>query len=507
MADSTLNLTTLLPPLALDASRSETVRSATASSSAGSPGAFQTALAEAQADEATTTATAPGGEADPSAGGLLTLVTQLQLLAPPANAAIAQANQLIPPPATAESETVAERSPAEQAVFPRLGGPNTIGTAPPAAAITSPPDPTAELPPPSTTTQGAAELSEIPTLPVNPGAVASRAALRVALRGGSTNLPLLTPVVANLLPDVAPPADLSARDVVVNELQPITAVAGLPAADLGDRPAIAGEKFVAAASTGALLTANSTEPPSRLFANELEALNPAVVRTPPTAAGELPAGQGTAILNPLAVATDLATGYELTQDGMGFNPHSVSTNSATGRPQPHDDNIPPFATAPALGRNGILNSPQPNGEAVPMLHPSPAVSSSVADAIVTQARILERPGAMEFQLRLDPPELGRLQIRLVASGDDLRAQVLVPDEAVRRWLESQLPELRQRLEAAGVQVQAWDIATDPNSGRNPTDDGPESLPLAAEPPRRERPTALTWVRIGRSEAKTVDVTV
>jgi flagellar hook-length control protein FliK len=334
-------------------------------------------------------------------------------------------------------------------------------------------------------------------------------------------------VVANLLPEGISPLDLSAREPVVNELQPVTAVAPLPAADLGDRPALAGEKVVAAASTGALLATRSAEPPSRRFANELDSLTATVAREPvaiapnpaagselsanPAAASQLPAGSGGPGASPLPVAPDFATGNELAtvRDGAVFNPRSVTPNPTPKAvsERPPDDNTPALATASILGKDVSLTQPRPAGLTSPPPSPPPTLSGPVAEAIVTQARVLQRPGEMEFQLRLDPPELGRLHIRLVASGDDLRAQILVPDEAVRRLLESQLPELRQRLEAAGVSVQEWNIATGNADGRNRPDTRDEPPRFAAFPPRSEPLTNPVRLRIGRSDASTLDIMV
>jgi flagellar hook-length control protein FliK len=95
-------------------------------------------------------------------------------------------------------------------------------------------------------------------------------------------------------------------------------------------------------------------------------------------------------------------------------------------------------------------------------------------------------------------------VKLVASGDELRGQVLVADDAVRRTLESQLPELRHKLEAAGVTVQSLDVATDPNGGsRDERDERPPfapPVPRESEPPRR--PRAIVAPRVGA-----LDVTV
>ncbi len=530
MADSTLNVTALLPPLGVDPGSGEAVRSTTAASST----AFQTALAAAQSESANPTADSTNpANTDPRPGGLLTLVTQLQFWTPPANAAIAQANSLIPAAVPAEPPPLAEatlRSPADQALLNRPGGPVALLRAVPPAMVAPFVSPaTDEAAPASATvpTRGE-ELSEIPTPPASPGEVATRAAIRVAVRGGLANIPPPAPVVANLFPEGALPADLSAREPVVNELAPIAAVSPLPATDLGDRPALAGEKFVAAASAGALLVAHSAEPPSGLFANELDSLTvaaavargPAASVAPPTAGGErsanpatagsFPAGWGGSGTALFPGTTDFAIGNEFptVQEGTVFNPRSVTLNPTVGAASDRlpDDNTPALATA-APAKDMSLMPSRPAGPTSASPSTLPAVSRPVADAIVAQARVLERPGAVEFQLRLDPPELGRLHIRLVASGDDLRAQVLVPDEAVRRLLESQLPELRQRLEAAGVSVQELNIATDSAGGRNRPDTPDEPPGFATFPPRSELPSNPVRVRFSRSDASTVDIMV
>ncbi|HEY1186494.1 MAG TPA: flagellar hook-length control protein FliK, partial [Gemmata sp.] len=95
---------------------------------------------------------------------------------------------------------------------------------------------------------------------------------------------------------------------------------------------------------------------------------------------------------------------------------------------------------------------------------TPDPVAQVADGIITHAHVATREGATEFRMRLDPPELGPVRIRLTSDGDAINGQVVVSSDAVRRMIESQLPELRQRLEAAGVTVQNFDVATDTSSG-------------------------------------------
>ena len=123
------------------------------------------------------------------------------------------------------------------------------------------------------------------------------------------------------------------------------------------------------------------------------------------------------------------------------------------------------------------------------------------------SHVLERDGVVEFRMRLDPPDLGRVQIRLITRGDEVYGQVLVADDAVRRLIESQLPELRQRLEAAGVNIQRFDVATD--SGTGGSQSAYREFTGAALAPRVPTgvPAPAPQARIGRFEAGSLDVTV
>lgn len=144
----------------------------------------------------------------------------------------------------------------------------------------------------------------------------------------------------------------------------------------------------------------------------------------------------------------------------------------------------------------------PAAPAAPAAVAQPA-AVQVADGITAHVRTLDRSGETEFRMRLDPPELGRVHVRLLADGDAVRGQVLVADEAVRQVIESQLPELRQRLEAAGLSVGRFDVSTDPGANGRGNPYQPAS-DLGAEPAATARPAtrAATPARSGR-----VDVTV
>ncbi|MDB5312198.1 MAG: fliK [Gemmataceae bacterium] len=108
--------------------------------------------------------------------------------------------------------------------------------------------------------------------------------------------------------------------------------------------------------------------------------------------------------------------------------------------------------------------PQTTPAAVAAAPPTPALQ--IADGVIAHARTLTPDGTTEFRLRLDPPELGRVNVNLISDGDSIRGQVVVANDGVRQMIESQLPELRQRLEQAGLTVGRFDVSTDPGAGGN-----------------------------------------
>jgi flagellar hook-length control protein FliK len=117
--------------------------------------------------------------------------------------------------------------------------------------------------------------------------------------------------------------------------------------------------------------------------------------------------------------------------------------------------VVPFETRLAAAQP--TETPQP----VETVRPTPAVQ--VADAIVTRAEVIGKGEHAEFRLRLDPPELGQIEVRVHRTAAGVHADLRVADEAVRQMIESQLPELRQRLEAAGLSVDRFNLTTQDGS--------------------------------------------
>ncbi len=177
-----------------------------------------------------------------------------------------------------------------------------------------------------------------------------------------------------------------------------------------------------------------------------------------------------------------------------------ATETADTLQNPNVISLPPDARA-NITRPQFPGNPAPPAN----LNSTPL---QLAEPFLTHAHLATVNGQTEFQVRLDPPELGRMQVKIFASGDQMRAEVIVADQAVRGLLESQLPELRQKLEAAGLNIQQFDVSAESSASGNgnPQRDEQPGTPWewfepAQQNPRtrsqnvRERPTPILGQRI------------
>jgi flagellar hook-length control protein FliK len=72
--------------------------------------------------------------------------------------------------------------------------------------------------------------------------------------------------------------------------------------------------------------------------------------------------------------------------------------------------------------------------------------------IVRQVRVLAQNGGGRAQIQLNPPELGGLSLRLMVMHDSVQLSVVAERGAVAELIARHLPELRQALEAQGLQI-------------------------------------------------------
>lgn len=383
-------------------------------------------------------------------------------------------------PATPIPETL---SPAIRQFLDRTGVAGSLPTPPNADATPTPPEPTrTELPATDTTSTRAADEAVSATAPQTfTVADAARTAGRVPA------VVLQTPVLSDRS-QLLPPAAAVVPEVTPPPVSEITAVQAVPAVAVGQPPAApqlpdadprtlgnavpaqGASKAAFAVPGWTNLSVSGTAPaqpaaPTQPAAISAAAATPALTAVPAPAPPAPPApGITFAVAQPVAVAQSatVPTGVDL--GGLAGPSQPLRSPLFPAGVGP-DSQAPTGADAEPLSAAGVPVGPRNALAANPVAErPAAATAAPVADQLVGPmvAVVSARPaeGETELRIRLDPPELGTVKLKIVSTGGDVRAELQVTSDAVRRVVESQLPELRQKLEDAGVRVQRMDVTTD-----------------------------------------------
>lgn len=104
-------------------------------------------------------------------------------------------------------------------------------------------------------------------------------------------------------------------------------------------------------------------------------------------------------------------------------------------------------------------SAQPIENRPPLTHTSallevaaPVSEPGFADALSRQVVWMVDKDAQVAELRINPPELGPVEVRLTLSGDEAQAQFVSAHAEVREAIENALVRLREALAQAGIQL-------------------------------------------------------
>jgi flagellar hook-length control protein FliK len=78
--------------------------------------------------------------------------------------------------------------------------------------------------------------------------------------------------------------------------------------------------------------------------------------------------------------------------------------------------------------------------------------------VVAQAQAALRAGKSEIDVRLNPPELGRISVHVTSGAEGVTARIEASVPPVREMLEANLPALRHALAEAGVNVDRFSVS-------------------------------------------------
>jgi flagellar hook-length control protein FliK len=127
-------------------------------------------------------------------------------------------------------------------------------------------------------------------------------------------------------------------------------------------------------------------------------------------------------------------------------------------------NEPPLATVGAeridagtdpllgTGRSSEPSGPRPTFELSLPQAPAQRSAGAFGEAVESRLQWMAERGIGRAQIRLSPAELGTIDIDLKLDGKQIRAEFISNNAEVRQMLESQLPRLRDMLQASGMQL-------------------------------------------------------
>lgn len=84
-------------------------------------------------------------------------------------------------------------------------------------------------------------------------------------------------------------------------------------------------------------------------------------------------------------------------------------------------------------------------------------AESIMNQIAERVEIVNKEEFSSIQMRLHPENLGNLQLQVKAKEGIITAQITTENESVRQVLEAQVVQLREKLEGAGVRVDAVEV--------------------------------------------------
>ncbi len=125
---------------------------------------------------------------------------------------------------------------------------------------------------------------------------------------------------------------------------------------------------------------------------------------------------------------------------------------------------PPRPSIPSQARRADGSPPFVLPEKLPTPAASrPAFSTLLSERIAQVAKQPPPSNGDRILIRLCPPHLGEIVIELKLAGGRLQGRIVAETEAARDAIDSQMQDLRQRLERRGIRVGEIEVAVEPAS--------------------------------------------
>ena len=119
----------------------------------------------------------------------------------------------------------------------------------------------------------------------------------------------------------------------------------------------------------------------------------------------------------------------------------------------------------------------------------------VTDQIVRSARLLSRNNTNQVTMRLDPPELGEVTVRLSSTGQVISGEIEVENQQVRDIVTRNMGSLREAFAREGIQIDQIEVSVDSRGGTDtprdfsrPSSEDRENNPSPEDRQNQNRPS-------------------
>ena len=127
---------------------------------------------------------------------------------------------------------------------------------------------------------------------------------------------------------------------------------------------------------------------------------------------------------------------------------------------------------------------QPNGmraeQANPAQVPLQLSRDVAADQVAERVQMMMSKNLKNIDIRLDPPALGSMQIRMTVQNDQAAVSFVVSNQQTKDALEGSLPRLRELLEQQGVELANSNVEQDNQQQGERTDGDSDTRNMLGE---------------------------
>lgn len=147
-------------------------------------------------------------------------------------------------------------------------------------------------------------------------------------------------------------------------------------------------------------------------------------------------------------------------------------------PTPNHHIVSPHGHTAILTALHSSNGGNGGASIAPTLHATPDWGAAEQLAQHIERMVYERE-RNSLTVRLDPPELGTVEIRIHATGGEVQAWLSAERDLTRQMLQQAQQHLREYLESRGLQLSHFDVGTQSQFHHAPREQRTLSTPLAA----------------------------